>query len=138
MRCRFGLIGIIVPAAVLALSSLCAASDFMAFRSPSGAIGCAYYMNTLRCDVTGGVEPLPPRPQSCQLDWGQGFELKPKGRAWVVCAGDTALDPRATVVRYGGSWRRDGIVCASSPDGMRCTNADRHGFLISRGEAYRF
>jgi hypothetical protein len=114
-----------------------AASDMM-FRTPSGAIGCGYFASTLRCDVGGGVIPSPPRPRDCDLDWRGGFYLKAHGRATVVCAGDTALNPSAQVVRYGGTWRQGGIACSSSPNGFRCTDADGHGFLICRGESYRF
>jgi hypothetical protein len=124
--------------AVLASAGITAASDIAVFRSPSGAIGCVFYEKTLRCDVDGGVKPLPPAPKSCQLDWGQGLWLDRKGQASIVCAGDTALNRTAPVVRYGTTWRRAGIVCASSTDGMRCTNADGHGFLIARGESHRF
>lgn len=114
------------------------ASDFATFRSPSGAIGCVYGDGTLRCDVTGGVKPLPPMPQSCQLDWGQGFWLARKGRASIVCAGDTALNGSAQVVRYGTAWRAGGISCTSTTEGMRCANGDGHGFLIARGDSRRF
>jgi hypothetical protein len=124
--------------AILASAGIAGASDFGSFRSPSGAIGCVYYEKTLRCDVAGGVKPLPPTPRSCQLDWGQGLWLGQRGGASVVCAGDTALDQNARVVRYGTTWRGDGIACASSTGGMRCTNADGHGFLIARGESRRF
>lgn len=127
-------------AAVIVLSTtagLAIASESI-FRTPSGAIGCGYYASTLRCDVRGGVLPLPPRPRDCDFDWGGGFYLKARGRATVVCAGDTALNPSAQVVRYGTTWRQGGIACKSRTNGLRCTNADGHGFLISRGEAYRF
>jgi len=113
------------------------ASDFAMFATPSHGIGCVYSNNVLRCDVTGGVVPLPPRPKSCELDWGQGYWLKPTGRAAVVCAGDTALGA-TTIVRYGTIWRHGAIACASSPDGLRCTNADHHGFFLSRGGAHSF
>jgi hypothetical protein len=128
----------LVPAVVLLATAAASADDYAQFRTPSGAIGCGYYDGVLRCDVAGGVVPLPPRPKSCELDWGQGFNVRQHGGATVVCAGDTALDPRAPVVRYGTTWRRGGIACSSAPNGLRCTNADRHGFFISRGEAYRF
>ena len=114
-----------------------AASDFATFATPSHGIGCVYSDSVLRCDVTGGVVPLPPRPKSCELDWGQGYWLKPTGRAAVVCAGDTALGA-TTIVRYGTTWRHGAIACVSSPDGLRCTNADHHGFLIARGESRTF
>jgi hypothetical protein len=113
------------------------ASTVVEFRSPSGGIGCEQDDQFLRCDVTGGVVPLPPQPKSCQLDWGQGLEMGRRGRATVVCAGDTALGG-TIVVRYGTTWRRDGFSCASSTDGMRCTNTVGHGFFISRGGAHTF
>ena len=124
--------------AILASTGLGAASDIASFRSPSGAIGCVFYEKNLRCDVDGGVKPLPAAPKSCQLDWGQGFWLNRTGPAEIVCAGDTALSRTAPVVRYGTTWRRGGIACASSVDGMRCTNAEGHGFLIARGASRRF
>jgi Family of unknown function (DUF6636) len=127
--------------AAVALTATCGiavASELAVFRTPSGGIGCGYYANTLRCDVAGGVRPLPPRPKNCDLDWGGGFSLAQHGKATVMCAGDTALNPAAPVVRYGTTWARGSIACSSSPDGLRCTNADRHGFFLSRGEAYRF
>ena len=124
--------------ALIATAGTAGASDDATFRSPSGAIGCGYYEKTLRCDVAGGVKPLPPAPKSCRLDWGQGFWLGQRGRAAIVCAGDTSLDPNARVVRYGTTWRGGAITCASTTGGMRCTNADGHGFLIARGESHRF
>lgn len=116
----------------------CAASDIAMFRSPTGGIGCIFYDAVLRCDVEGGIVPLPPQPKSCPFAWGSGFYLRAHGAASIVCAGDTSRDPNAPVVRYGSVWKRGGITCASSFNGMRCTNADGHGFTIARGEARRF
>jgi hypothetical protein len=136
------LLALCIPAlaALLAVTSwqpAPAASDFATFATPSHGIGCVYSDGFLRCDVNGGVVPLPPRPKSCELDWGQGYWLKSHGRAGVVCAGDTALGA-TTIVPYGTTWRRGSIACASSTDGLRCTNADHHGFFISRGQAHSF
>jgi hypothetical protein len=133
--------GIFVSLLVSSLAGIPAlargASTFGQFSSPSGGIGCAYDVGYLRCDVRDGVRPLPPKPKNCDLDWGQGFELKPTGIASVVCAGDTALGSK-TVVGYGTTWHRGAFACRSTTDGLRCTNASRHGFFISRGQAYRF
>lgn len=132
------LAAVVFIAGTLALPSFARATAEGQFRTPSGNIGCGYYDRVLRCDVRDGVKPLPPQPSSCQLDWGQGFWLHEHGAAHIVCAGDTALDPTAPVVRYGTTWHGGQIACSSTPNGLRCTNADRHGFFISRGEAYRF
>jgi hypothetical protein len=132
------LAAVVFTAGALALPWSARAAGDGQFRTPSGNIGCGYYDRVLRCDVRDGVKPLPPQPSSCQLDWGQGFWLHEHGQARIVCAGDTALDPTAPVVRYGSTWHGGQIACTSSANGLRCTNADRHGFFISRGEAYRF
>ena len=129
---------VLLAAGTFAIPSFARASSDGEFRTPSGNIGCAYYDGLLRCDVRDGVKPLPPRPASCQLDWGQGFWLRQHGEARVVCAGDTTQNPTAPVVRYGATWHGGQIACTSTPNGLRCTNADRHGFFISRGEAFRF
>ena len=132
------LAAVVLTAGGLTIPSSARASGEGQFRTPSGNIGCGYYDRVLRCDVRDGVKPLPPQPASCNLGWGQGFWLHEHGPAQVVCAGDTALNPTAPVVRYGTTWHGGRISCASSPSGLRCTNADRHGFFLSRGEAYRF
>jgi hypothetical protein len=82
-------------AALAALTSAPAparASEAGEFRTPSGAIGCGYFDAVLRCDVRGGVIPLPPRPRSCDLDWGQG--------------GAESQRPRGPL-RHDVAWRRD-------------------------------
>ena len=132
----------LAAAAVVAASSAipvqARGAGYDVFRTPSGWIGCGYFDRVLRCDVRDGVKPLPPAPASCQLDWGQGFWLHQRGAAAIVCAGDTALNPTARVIPYGTAWHGGEITCLSTPNGLRCTNADRHGFFLSRGQAYRF
>lgn len=108
------------------------------FRPPSAAIGCVTDAKYLRCDIRGGIKPLPPAPAGCQLDWGVGFSLGPTGVAGVECAGDTVLSPQARVVPYGTTWHRNGFSCASRASGLRCTNAGGHGFLIGDQSSYRF
>jgi hypothetical protein len=128
-----------IAAGTLLAGGPASASEDSSFRSPTGNIGCVYALDLgyLRCDVRDGVKPLPPMPKDCEYDWGQGFWLHNHGRATIVCAGDTALGV-GNVIPYGTSWSRGAFTCASSSSGLRCTNADGHGFFISRGDAYRF
>jgi hypothetical protein len=115
-----------------------AGQSFGAFRTQSGAIGCVYDVSYLRCDVAGGVRPLPPRPKDCMLDWGQGFEMARKGNVTVVCAGDTAIGG-PLVVLSATSWHRPGFLCISEARGLRCKNADGRGFFISaKAQSLRF
>ena len=115
----------------------------VSFRTPSGNIGCVYASGlglpaTLRCDIRSRLKPLPPKPRGCGLDWGDSYELRETGRAIVTCHGDTAIDPRSRVLRYGASWARGRFACASRLQGLRCRNASGHGFFLSRQHSYRF
>jgi hypothetical protein len=104
---------------------------FETFRMPSGNIGCLYETaaRVLRCDILSGLRPEPRR--TCELDW-TGITISATGRAAPQCAGDTAFDRRARVLRYGTSWRRRSITCRSARDGLRCANGRAHGFFLSR------
>ena len=116
------------------------------FQTPSKNIGCIYvapFASTdkplLRCDIGGGLHPLPPRPKSCDLDWGYGYEMiGGSGRPKTFCAGDTARDTRAPILRYGRTWKKGPFTCASQRVGLRCTNLVRHGFFLSRQHSYTF
>lgn len=109
----------------------------VSFRTPTGTIGCDAGP-TLRCDIRSGLQPRPPRPAACKLDWGFGYAMGPTGSSHVVCASDSAIDRTARALRYGTSWSRGGLRCRSQPAGLRCTNRSRHGFFLSRARSYRF
>jgi hypothetical protein len=120
------------------------ASVVVSFRTPSGNIGCTFASGlvgasaNLRCDIRGGLKPMPPKPRSCDLDWGFGYSMSSTGRAHAVCAGDTALIPSSRVLRYGSRWSRGGFTCKSRVTGLRCVNRSRHGFFLSRAHSFRF
>jgi hypothetical protein len=120
-----------------------AAPVVIQFRTPSGNIGCAYASGlggptNLRCDIRSRLKPRPRRPRGCQLDWGDSFEMNVTGRPVVTCHGDTAIDPRARVLRYGSTWRRGGFTCRSQTTGLRCRNRSGHGWFMSRQRSFRF
>ena len=126
---------------IAALAAPAGAGDvFAIFRTPGGNIGCAYARfegesPTLRCDIRSGLVPKPPRPKSCDLDWAYGYEMSVTGRAHTFCAGDTALNPRASVLAYGRTFRRGGFTCTSRTTGLTCRNLSGHGFLLSRARS---
>jgi hypothetical protein len=92
----------------------------------------------MRCDIGGGLHPMPPRPTSCDLDWGYGYAMTAFGKARTFCAGDTAHDPRAPILQYGKTWKKGPFTCLSRPIGLRCANRSRHGFFLSRERSYTF
>jgi hypothetical protein len=104
------------------------------FKSPSGNIGCTIIGGGARCDIRQRSWSPPPRPASCpnEVDFGQGLNVGRHGRGRLVCAGDTAMDPRAPALRYGTDTLVGRFRCASRTSGMTCTNIrTRHGFFIS-------
>jgi len=108
------------------------------FRSPSGNIGCALDGDLARCDIAKRDWSPPPKPASCESDYGQGLRISRSGsRGRFVCAGDSALSGRRTL-RYGSSLRRGSITCTSRLSGVICKNRRGHGFRISRQSDRRF
>jgi hypothetical protein len=134
-----------VRAALVAVVALALAAPAQAivtqFRTPSSNIGCVFSSDPrlggtyLRCDILSGLKPKPRR--ACQLDL-TGFQMAPKGRSSVVCAGDTAVNRNARAVPYGSKWSRGGFTCTSRKAGLRCRNRSGHGFFLSRVHSYRF
>jgi uncharacterized protein DUF6636 len=105
------------------------------FQTPSQNIGCYLDSSQVRCDIRERSWSPPPKPASCELDWGQGIAVG-DGDAEFVCAGDTALGGKATL-GYGQSAQRGPFLCESAQDGLTCTNtASGHGFFLSK-ESYR-
>jgi hypothetical protein len=88
----------------------------------------------VRCDVKETDDPPPPRPKSCEFDYGNSFGLTRTGKGHRNCISDSVNDPHAKVIRYGHSIKRYGIRCRSRKSGLRCTNPRHHGFFLSRAK----
>lgn len=127
---RLSLLGV---AAVLALVALPAsASAYIGFHSPSGNIGCVMDRSGVRCDIRDHDWPTPPKPKSCELDYGGGVFVGKHKRAGFICAGDTTLGI-GKALPYGQSKHLGRFRCTSLESGMRCKNRrSGHGFLLSR------
>ena len=113
-------------------------SSTVMFSSPSKNVAC-YMANDpvyTRCDIAQHNWASPPRPASCDLDYGNGLFLDDKNAAGISCAGDTVLG-QTRILGYGEALRLGSQVCTSSPAGMRCTNlANGHGFVLAK-EGYQ-
>ena len=124
-----------VPVAVVLASlgvAVPATGDLVGFQSPSGNIGC--YMNGkfARCDIAKRDWTPPPKPPSCELDWGGGVVVGRHGKGEFICAGDTALNEEQ-VLGYGESISRGRFRCVSKETKMKCVNErSDHGFKLSK------
>ena len=110
----------------------------VSFESPSHNIGCYLAKSGARCDIREHAWDPPPKPKSCDLDWGNGLEVGRRGFARWVCAGDTVFGGKR-VLGYRESLRRGRFECTSFRNGMRCVNVrNDHGFKLGRRKATWF
>jgi Family of unknown function (DUF6636) len=110
----------------------------VSFESPSHNIGCYLAKSGVRCDIRAHTWKPPPKPKSCDLDWGNGLEVGRRGFGRWVCAGDTVLGGER-VLGYRESLRRGRFQCTSYRNGMRCVNLRTdHGFKLARRKASWF
>jgi hypothetical protein len=121
-----------------ALVAAAPASAAVSFHSPSGNIRCVIAAKIYtRCDITNRDWSPPPKPRSCEFDWGNTLEVGLRGKGKFGCVSD-AIDP-GRVLSYGESIARGRFRCRSRRSGMRCVNTRTgHGFALSRERVRRF
>lgn len=126
---------LLIAAAVVAAFVAVAASPAAAYKgfvSPTGNIGCIMEDRAVRCDIREHSWQSPPKPKSCDVDYGGGVAVGLSGQADFVCAGDTVLDA-GPVLPYGESASKGRFRCTSMESGMRCVNKrNGHGFLLAK------
>lgn len=126
-----------IAAAFCLLAGFAASALGSVFASPSRNIGCVTVGGgEVRCDILRTSATPPPRPASCELDWGQAYGLTQRGRGRGLCVGDTALPgpgQKVRIVKYGHSVKvGPRITCTSRRSGFTCANRNGHGFLLSK------
>lgn len=128
----------LIVAPLLLLAAGASAQNPIGFQSPSKNVACIYFEydghKALRCDIGEMNSRPPPKPASCDLDWGHSFQVESRGAAGSSCTGDTQLGQPLPVLAYGEVWQRSGITCTSEQTGVTCFNADRRGFSLSRAK----
>jgi hypothetical protein len=115
----------------------CAASasaSLVGFQTEDHKVGCYLNGKGARCDVKNPKWEAPPKPATCELDWGQGVAVDRRGSADYVCAGDTTLDPSHQVLFAGDKVKRGRFKCkARDAQTIKCVNTrNGHGFIVSR------
>jgi hypothetical protein len=127
----------VAGAIALALSVAAEASALSHFSSPSGNIGCVMTRTGVRCDIRERDWSPPPKPKSCEFDWGNSLGVGFRGRGHFLCVSDAVN--RGRRLDYGEAIRRGRFRCRSRVTGMRCVNLrNGHGFALSRRRVRRF
>jgi hypothetical protein len=79
----------------------------------------------------------PPKPRSCEFDWGNSLGLGFRGRGHFLCVSDAV--ERGRTLEYGQAIQRGRFGCRSRVSGVRCLNVrNGHGFRLSRQTVRRF
>jgi hypothetical protein len=108
--------------------------DFLAFKTPSGKVGCAVTKDptTLRCDTTYETSFSRSGHRCTEGDYGHSFEVLPTGAGKAICAGDTVLSAtNAKTIPYGKTWLLGPFRCIARTTGLSCVNGANHGFSLS-------
>jgi hypothetical protein len=129
---------VLLAALITALAAAAPASAATFFHSPSNNIRCVIAKSDgVRCDITARDFSPPPKPQSCDFDWGNSMSVGVRGRGRFVCVSDAVDGGRA--LAFGQSIKRGRFRCRSRTTGIRCVNVrNGHGFALSRERARRF
>jgi len=113
------------------------ADTFYQFQSPAENIDCE--MGSLgnkafaSCEIADHVWAAPPRPDRCEGEWGNRFELQQDTPATLVCSSDTLRGSDMPTLSYGSAWSVNPLSCDSEPSGMTCTDRGTgHYFRVSR------
>lgn len=132
-------ISLVIGAAALSVVAPSASAKFKFFQTPSGNIACAMGGGGVRCDIQEHSWNPPPKPSSCDVDWGNGVQVGRKDKASFVCAGDTVFSPNNPVLGYGERQIKNRVRCTSKQKGVRCVNTkSQHGFFLSRDDVRLF
>src|SRR5437879_883273 len=129
------LLAVVVATLAAFAGQASAAFRIVHFRTPSGNIQCGDISgggtpSELRCEIRSGVRPLPPKPRSCEFDWGGGYYLGTTSPAHVLCISDTIQVQNPPVLAYGRTWSGGAFRCVSQTIGLRCTNTSGYGFFL--------
>lgn len=128
----------IVISILICWASCSMADGITMFHTPSGNIHCALIEGDeggmADCEIIR-IErftlPLK-RPASCDLDWGNRFELSEDQGPAMPCYGDTVRDSASRILDYGDSMKAANITCTSEKSGLTCTDSSGHGFTLSK------
>ncbi len=108
------------------------------FQSPSHNIACAMTSEGVRCDIRDHSWKAPPKPASCDVDYGGGLSLIERGKGHDTCAGDTLLGS-GEVLAYGRSEKVGRFRCTSKMTGVKCVNRrNGHGFKLATASVRLF
>jgi hypothetical protein len=103
------------------------------FALPSGNIGCAMTVDGVTCTIAS-ITYKGPKVEGCSGTTGHVMTLGAQGARWACVDGkQPAVAGAGTpVLQYGATQTVGDYTCASSTDGVECTNSSGQGFRLAR------
>ncbi|WP_241385109.1 hypothetical protein [Rhodococcus sp. CH91] len=107
------------------------------FSSPDGAFQCGIVRLPTRTEAgcEGPTDPIPPRPDDCMVNWGQGIRVQDTGEGGFVCSGGPVYlspDGVSPVLPPGSELSQLGYTCSTTEVDVTCSNdTTGHGFRVA-------
>jgi hypothetical protein len=119
-------------AAIVAAAAFAGVAQAKRFVTDDGNISCIMRSHFVRCDVTKHKWTAPPKPKSCEFDYGGTLVITEKGKSDFGCVSDAT----GAMTQYppGSKFRTGPNVCRLRKHGkVICRNDDTgHGFNVGR------
>jgi hypothetical protein len=111
-------VAVLLALAAAALGAIAGSASAKKFMTPDGNVSCLMRSKFVRCDITKHFWESPPKPKSCEFDYGSTLGLNKRGKAKWLCVSDAIgakkkLDAgtKVEVGPYRCSVRKKGVVC---------------------------
>lgn len=113
------------------------------FTSPDGQFHCGIIKLPTRSEAgcEGTTDPVPPRPDDCVVNWGNGIRVENEGEGAFMCSGGPVyLSGDGTAALPAGSTlSKLGFSCTTTDADVTCRNDDTgHGFTVATGSNETF
>jgi len=146
LRAGWLALAVLVSAAAPAAAEDWVQAPAQGVHSPSSNIHCGFVDPgipdaPLMCEIwDADWEVETRRIPDCEFDEVRSLRMGPIGgvELFVDCTSDTWYGPAMQTLPYGQAWALGAFRCLSEATGMTCTNADGHGWHVSRGSVRIF
>ena len=122
---------LIASVALATLGATAGAASAKKFITADGNVSCLMRSKFVRCDITKHRWQSPPKPKSCEFDYGSSVGLNKRGEAKFLCVSDAI--GATTVVEAGETVEVGPYRCRVRKHGkVFCIHGNSGGFKLGR------
>ena len=111
-------VAVLLSLAAACMGALAGSASAKKFVTEDGNVECLMRAKFVRCDITKHFWESPPKPKSCEFDYGSSLGLNKRGKAKWLCVSDAigankvaTVGEKIEVGPYRCSVRKKGVVC---------------------------